>query len=131
MSTEGSFVADFYVGRGENATYLGTSTWPVDPIPTTHFQSLDANEFTMEDFRLFVGNIVTSREWPHSYADSTETPWTYAYDTGSVYVYRYGVEMAVIRCNAFRWVKLHDGVGHGRDWRPVNNFPTMKEATSA
>jgi hypothetical protein len=123
--------ADFYTGRGDAAVYLGTSTHLVEAIHPQLFQSVTDVEYTAVDFGRIVRAMVTSKEWPHNYADSTETPWTYAYDTGSVYVYRYGVEMAVIRCNAFRWVKLHDGVGHGRDWRPVNNFPTMKQATSA
>jgi hypothetical protein len=125
--------ADFYLGRGVKAEYLGTDlaveAGNYDP---SRFQSFSAAEYTEENFRSLVAALTTVTGWPHSHVDSSETTWTYAYDKGSVYVYRFGVEMMIIRCNAFRTIRKHGGgpIYGGtdtvdRDWRPVNDFPTM------
>jgi hypothetical protein len=131
------YIVDFYVGRGDNAEYLGTGR-SIAHLEPFDFQSLSDQEFTEQDFRDVVRSMVDTMTWPHEHADSSDTTWTYAYEKGSVYVYRKGVEMIVIRCNTHRTIRKPGGgpIFGGtdtvvRDWRPVNNFPTMKEATSA
>jgi hypothetical protein len=122
---------DYYVGRGEDAEYLGTERARATSISLPHwslFCSLDKEDFTEESYRAVVAqqldsaSTVGGTEWPHPHRSSDETGWTYCYDKGSVYVYRYGVEMQVWRCNAERWVK--DGPeSYSRESRPVNRFP--------
>lgn len=107
--------ADFYVGRGPAAEYLGSAAFMGSPslIGTFNgagglwsiFQSRDEEEFTVTDFREAVSDMVEHTSWPHVHDDSTGTEWAYAYDTGTVYVYHLGVEMAQIRCNHRRWVR--------------------------
>lgn len=108
--------ADFYVGRGATAEYLGTLQYEGDPVDVEVwelFQSLDEDTYTEQDYRQEVADLLSNRatdtvgqtpvpEWPHPYASSDDTPWTYAFDAGTVYIYRYGVEMAAVRCNYTR-----------------------------
>lgn len=126
MSEDLSIAIDFYVGRGADAQYLGTAPSAPARLAPGVFQRLDQDEYTERQFRSFVGAFVSTERWPHPYASSDETSWTYAYDKGSVYVYHYGVEMVVIRCNAFRTAHRNpNGRPPMREWRPVNRFPAM------
>lgn len=103
--------ADFYLGRGPDARYLGTS-FIVDASPEAIeawmiFQSLDEDPYTEETFKATVTDLLHDgedpTEWPwDGRTDSLDTPWTYMFDRGTVYVYRYGVEMARIVCNYTR-----------------------------
>lgn len=132
-------IVDFYVGRGESAEYIGSGDFArLKSLSPSDFQSCTSVEYTEQDYRSIAEWASVVREWPHAHADSADTAWTYAYDTGSVYVYRKGVEMMVIRCNTHRTVRRPNGgpvLGGSdtvvREWRPVNNFPAMKEATTA
>lgn len=100
--------ADFYLGRGPEATYLGsipTAGAPEDITLWERFQSLNDENYTPKDFREEVEDLrgrVGIPDWPWSYPSSDDTPWAYVFDAGTVYVYRYGVEMAAIRCNYTR-----------------------------
>lgn len=102
--------ADFYVGRGPEGDYLGTA-YSFDGSPERiaafeSFQSLDAEEYTEDTFRTVVADLLGENEgpnvWPWPYRTSEPTPWTYMFDKGTVYIYRYGVELAVLRCNYSR-----------------------------
>jgi hypothetical protein len=126
--------ADFFLGRGPAAEYLGsvlTSGAPEDIEAWELFQNLDDENYTAKDF---VDEVRELRHdippaWPWPYASSSETPWAYAYDAGTVYVYRYGVEMAAIRCNYTR--DGRDGVREPR--RPQSTippFPAMRDVAS-
>ncbi len=130
--------ADFYLGRGTNATYLGTTILAHEQIRLDLLRSLTEDEYTETDYLRAVAAMTGNPHlpdqhaigdpplWPHEHADSTETPWTYCYDSGTVYVYRYGVEMLQIRCNTHRWSRRRDGTAKPiREWRPVNDFPAM------
>lgn len=119
-STDG---ADFYLGRGADAQYLGTRRGAVRPhcdpfglaadwantftvgAARPPFYSLTSDEYTEDDFRDAVSILATDTTWPWQWSDSARTDWAYAYDTGSIYVYHRGVEMMVIRCNHRRWVR--------------------------
>lgn len=107
--------ADFYLGRGPTAEHLGSvldAGAPEDFDPWDRFQSRTDENYTAQDFRDEVGDLLAThaacayrtdaRGWPWEYVSSVDTPWAYVYDAGTVYVYRYGVEMAAIRCNYTR-----------------------------
>jgi hypothetical protein len=129
---------DFYVGRGDNAEYLGTaagresSQAPELPMPLRVFQSLSEVEYSETDYRDAVSKQVGNDErrdpapqWPHLYPDSSDTPWTVAYDNGTVYVYRFGVEVLQVRCNTHRWRRGPADAPPLRESRLVNIFPVM------
>jgi hypothetical protein len=134
--------ADFYLGRGPNAEYLGSTQTFQDGDPEAVdawaiFQSVSEEEYTEQDYRDEVSHLVApDRAWPHPHDNSEATEWAYAYDQGTVYVYRFGVEMAQIRCNLYSMrkarTKLSDGttrVDARPTWgrRPANNhFPTFE-----
>jgi hypothetical protein len=145
MNNQNPNARDFYTGRGPTATYLGTQLNPDNPapIPAINLSSWGSREYTEHDYRQYVGRLVDNTghtinpdasaeqdivtpTWPHAHADSTDTPWTYCYDKGTVYVYRYGVEMLQVRCNTHRWDGPAKSPDRRRDWRPVNEFPTMR-----
>jgi len=106
--------ADFYLGRGPDAKYLGslpTAGAPEDIDVWGRFQSIADDVYSPEDFEAEVHDLIgTTRngapngsvDWPWRYASSTDTQWAYVFDAGTVYVYRYGVEMAAVRCNYTR-----------------------------
>lgn len=123
-ATDTTTSIDFYLGRGTDARYLGTANHLTHILPPAVFQSLDQDEYTTDKFLKFVAAFASEQTWPHRWESSDESPWTYAYDKGSVYVYHYGVEMMIIRCNAFRTTRGQDGQT-AREWRPVNRFPDM------
>jgi len=124
MSTDND-AADFYVGRAEQAEYLGTRTHEGAPEQVdifVRFQLLSEEEFTQEQFRAETADLINFRSWPWTTQEnSLATPWTYMYDRGTLYVYRYGVEMARLLCSYGR---------NGRDGREprlsaASQFPAM------
>jgi hypothetical protein len=95
--------ADFYLGRGGQARYLGTlarAGAPEDIEIWERFQSLDDEPVTDDAFRHEVEQLAEFTTWPWlHHHDSVDTPWAYMFDRGTLYVYRYGVEMARIVAN--------------------------------
>lgn len=121
--------ADFYLGRGGQAVYLGSATAdgaaPEDIEVWARFQSLDEEPVTDASYQAEVRELVNHITWPWTDRDdSTGTPWTYMFDRGTLYIYRYGVEMARIVANYT--VPLPRGA-EGRQPRQVNlnQFPLM------
>lgn len=121
--------ADFYLGRGANARYIGTS-FIVDSSPEAIeaweiFQSLDEEPYTEDTFKATVADLLCDDEDPEEWpwlgrTTSLATPWTYMLDRGTVYVYRYGVEMARIACNYTRAGR--DKIGREPRDQAVNQF---------
>lgn len=82
--------ADFYVGRGESAEWIGSITWDgyPDGIEETVFGP--QNE---EDYREAVAEFLASRNdatlptepWPWPWENSQTTDYAYAWDDGRVY----------------------------------------------
>lgn len=123
--------ADFYLGRGPDARYLGTLNSdgaPEDIEAFVHFQSLDMEALTEGDYAEHVRVIIDSPQWVREQHDSLSTPWTYMYDRGSVYVYRFGTEMAKIVCNFSRENREHTA----REPRPAmsHQFPLITKEAS-
>ncbi len=82
--------ADFYIGRGESAEWLGSIAW--DGYPDGIDKAvLEAT--TPEDFRATLGAFFAKREdvslpadgWPWPWDDSRTTDYAYALDGGKVY----------------------------------------------
>lgn len=88
--------ADFYVGRGADAEWLGSVAWDGYPgSPGLHQVLASTDE---RDFRLLVGDLIAERSdgtfpehgWPWPWADSHTTDWAYTIDDGTVYVSSFG-----------------------------------------
>ena len=104
--------ADFYVGRGEKAEWIGSIAW--DGYPEPHIKEgllADASEAT---WRERVAAFLAKREdgttiedgWPWPWDDSNTTDWAYALDDGKVY------------CSCF-----------GSAWLPVDEYMRRSEET--
>lgn len=114
--TENEDVADFYLGRGPEALYLGTAAnaSPAQLEAWRHFTTADPvrQRYTSADFRRAVSIVLNApgsqygrtpwRTWPHAYEDSTQTAWSYSFYMGSVHVDHFGFPQAVIYCNQAR-----------------------------
>ena len=89
--------ADFYVGRGEKAEWLGSIAWDGNPsgIPI----KLRKSE-TESIFRDLVASFLVTRDdktlpadgWPWLWEDSRTTDYAYAFDGGKVLVSCFGHE---------------------------------------
>lgn len=109
--------ADFYVGRGPDASYLGTRELDGEPeevCPFTVFQSRSSDEYTQDRYAQTVTQLIDTTTWPHQHDDSTSTEWTYCWDNGTVYVYHFGVEAAQIRANTHSWQNHLETLQDGR-----------------
>jgi hypothetical protein len=87
--------ADFYVGRGENAEWIGSITW--DGYP----DGIDGNVFVSdseESYRMAVSAFFANRDdvtspnesWPWPWENSQLTDYAYAYDDEVVYASSFG-----------------------------------------
>lgn len=95
--------ADFYVGRGENAEWLGSIAWDGYPseIPSHIFDTT-----TESDYREAVNLDLASRNdwttpamgWPWPWETSNTTDYAYAFDGGKVYG----------SCFGYPWFDPHD-----------------------
>lgn len=113
--------ADFYLGRGDRAEFLG-SVPAGNPdqveIWNRFVPAADATRpFDERSFGSAVANLLAAQGsrralWPHGYESSADTPWTYSFDTGALYVDRFGYPFAVVYCN------------RGRRNRPTIKNPT-------
>lgn len=91
MSTK----ADFYLGRGPSARWIGSLEWDGMPsaIPLSIRQATKEGEYL-----LGVGSLLENRPdaqhpdqgWPWSHTSSLSTPYSYAFDSGVVYASCYG-----------------------------------------
>ena len=86
--------ADFYIGRGENAEWLGSIAWDGYPKGIADTVLDATNE---QDFRDAVESFLTGREdatkpgmgWPWPWETSATTDYAYAFD-GDVYASCFG-----------------------------------------
>jgi hypothetical protein len=103
--------ADFYLGRGKNATWLGSIAWDgyPDRIPDNVLNAKDES-FYLSELRLFfkTRNDVTLPEegWPWPWGDSGTTDYAYAFDSGQVYIACYGYKW--VTTEAWRLYRLRN-----------------------
>lgn len=87
--------ADFYVGRGEQAEWLGSIGW--DGYPS-HIPEDVLKAVTEDSYRTAVKAMLGSRNdstlpdmgWPWPWEDSRTTDYAYAWESDQVYVSRFG-----------------------------------------
>lgn len=98
--------ADFYVGRGENALYLGTrlfaspdliSAWSAFSSPDS-----DTTEYTQDEYVRTVRKLLGIRSCERLEIDPADMPWSYSFDKGAVYVDHGGYLAGVIYSNGSR-----------------------------
>lgn len=87
--------ADFYVGRGQDAEWIGSIAWDGYPegIPDEIKEPRDEKEY-----RVSVGLFISGRDdgtlpemgWPWPWQTSHTTDYAYAFDAGVVYASNFG-----------------------------------------
>lgn len=87
--------ADFYVGRGEDAEWIGSITWDGHPdsIPNPVFQATTETGYRIAVAAFFaIRDDVThpTEPWPWPWKDSGTTDYAYAFDGGQVYGSSFG-----------------------------------------
>jgi hypothetical protein len=105
--------ADFYVGRGKNAEWIGSIAW--DGHPDSHAKVLwRVNKESV--FRSRVAKILGDKEggptkpeqgWPWPWEDSNTTDYAYAFDDGRVW-----------------------GTCFGQGWWPIEKEPAESDDTA-
>lgn len=89
--------ADFYVGRGENAEWLGSIAWDGNPESIPNDIRFAVKE---DDYRAAVAAELAGREdatkpemgWPWSWENSRKTDFAYAFDGSDVWASCFGRE---------------------------------------
>ncbi|TBD84830.1 hypothetical protein [Rhizobium ruizarguesonis] len=86
--------ADYYIGRGKRAEYLGSCGMNGRPEwqPESLLTAKDENAFrtAFEAIDSDCNTWPASRGWPWSHHDSWDTDFSYAFDDGVVYVSFFG-----------------------------------------
>jgi hypothetical protein len=91
--------ADFYVGRGERAEWLGSIAWDGNPASIGGDGSI-VLATTEQDYRQQVAAFLASRDdatlpeqgWPWPWDNSRTTDYAYAFDNGAVWASAFGHE---------------------------------------
>lgn len=118
--------ADFYVGRGEHAEWLGSIAW--DGYPAGIDDSVLAAS-SEESYREAVASFLSREDgttpdmgWPWPWDDSGTTDYAYAFDAGVIYGSSFGHEW-------FRIDPTADLFGEPEDDRGEKNaaFPNMAD----
>ena len=121
--------ADFYIGRGKDAKWLGSTAWdgypdgivPEGGWPSIHlFDSADINQFT-ECLALFYRRredlTLPEDGWPWPWDDSGTTDYAYAFDEGRVWASSFGGN----------WFDPRESEPEDEDIGPKVQFPIMKD----
>lgn len=87
--------ADFYVGRGVDAEWLGSYAWDGHPDSLSHSIVTATAEQAFRDavFDELVGRddgTIPEQGWPWPWNDSHTTDYTYAFDDGKVWGSNFG-----------------------------------------
>jgi len=86
--------SDFYIGRGENAQWLGSYGWDGHPesMPEALLRSKTVKKFTEAVLAYIEENegILPDAGWPWPWDDSNLTDHAYAFDNGEVLISGFG-----------------------------------------
>lgn len=86
--------ADFYIGRGIEAKWLGSIAWDGSPdgMSKVFLNAKSETKFLVEIKKLSKRDDWTKPEmgWPWPWETSHTTDYAYAYDNGTVYASNYG-----------------------------------------
>jgi len=88
--------ADFYVGRGESAEWIGSIAW--DGYPSGGYPETVITATTEEDFRTKVKEMAAPLDhfttpemgWPWPWVTSHTTDYSYAFEDGVVWISCFG-----------------------------------------
>ena len=113
--------ADFYVGRGKEAEWLGSIAF--DGYPSGQPSSV-VSCLSEKDFRERVAAIIAARDsgtrpdqgWPWPWTDSRRTDYAYAFDEGVVWA----------SCFGSRWWRATEPQPEGEDSDGEVEFPDMR-----
>ena len=121
--------ADFYVGRGEKAEWIGSIAWDGYPSGFGDEDRADPKKCKAEDaYRQAVAAELSARDdstlpgdgWPWPWEDSATTDYAYAFDDGQVWGSCFGGE----------WFKVNEPEPEDSEDGPRKKtavFPNMKE----
>jgi len=113
--------ADFYVGRGESAEWIGSIAWDGDEdgFPAEALKAADETSFRAAVAKLAsstdAGFTEPKQGWPWPWDTSHTTDYAYAWDSGSCWVSRFGGEWCASGTNPEGAAKMGPGA-----------FPRMK-----
>lgn len=87
--------ADFYIGKGKNAKWLGSIAYDgfPDDIPCEILESKSRKEYSqkvLEFIQSLDHGTLPVDGWPWPWEDSRTTDYTYAFNKGKVYASAYG-----------------------------------------
>jgi hypothetical protein len=112
--------ADFYLGNGTDACWLGSIAWDGHPwkIPMNISQAKSE-----EDYRLAVEEFLSSRQdashgegsWPWPWVNSHRTHYSYTFDDGKIKLSHFGGP----------WIDPSDPQGWEFPTSPKQDFPDM------
>lgn len=109
--------ADFYIGRGESAEWLGSIAW--DGYPEGIPENIRAATDT-DSYRQCVVDFIASRDdgtkpemgWPWPWKNSLTTDYAYAFDDGRVWTASFG----------YKWF-----IGNGDDADDDDEYDDVKQ----
>jgi hypothetical protein len=104
--------ADFYIGRGLKAEWLGSIAWDGSPDCLTKgmLKAKDRRAFRKALKEFFAGRddvTLPEQGWPWPWEDSCTSDHAYAYDGGKVWVSSFGRKYITVR-QFFRLMKKDD-----------------------
>src|SRR4051812_10557277 len=119
--------ADFYVGRGETAEWLGSIAW--DGYPSGLYDTLRFSVETEEAWRQNIADTLSQRDdattpdkgWPWPWDDSGTTDYAYAFDGGKVYASNFGRPWFVVEPEGVDFGEPDEDEESG----PAATFPDM------
>ena len=105
--------ADFYVGRGERAEWIGSMAFDGYPegIPATVLQSI-----TEASFRVTVAEMLAARDD----ASAPETGWPWPWETSATTDFAYAFEGRTVYVSCF-----------GRGWRSIEEVQAVRGTDEA
>ena len=113
--------ADFYIGRGEQAEWLGSIAWDgyPDGIADAVIHAQDE-----QDYRNFVQFFLEGRSDRSLPADGWPWPWEDSHTTDYAYTFAGG---GVWGCNAGKWWDAAQEEPEGEEWEALEDavFPNM------
>ena len=121
--------ADFYIGRGKGAEWLGSIAWDGDAgsvlvhngVATALSKAADADAFKAAVVAEHADKQDFTRPeqgWPWPWEDSRTTDYAYAFDEGQVWMSNFG----------HRWLTVAEAIAGVDDDVPNKvEFPNMKE----
>ena len=124
--------ADFYIGRGKSAEWIGSIAWDGYPDGRDIQRLITGSQLTRSlgsDFRATVNTVMGKRDdftrpeegWPWPWGTSHTTDYAYAWDKGEIWCSCFGHE----------WQRLEDWDGDAEDEKmPKDAFPDMSDIKS-